>query len=48
VQLNKACSRIIASGTKPPIKKIVITGCGGVSYRRSDGTYVIPFWMLKP
>jgi hypothetical protein len=42
-QLNKACKNFTSLGGREPLKKIIVVGIGGFSYKREDGIYVIPF-----
>ena len=45
--LNKVCDDIVKNGGNPPIMKCVIYGVGNMTYKNSDGVYVVPITALK-
>ena len=46
--LNKLAGKIDVDSMQEPAFKMVITGLGQYSYRRSDGVYVVPIGSLMP
>ena len=42
------CTKLAASGERPPSALVVVVGVGAVAHRREDGVYVVPIDLLGP